>query len=131
MPSSGQGEEMNQEAPAEDAVVTPVGEASQTRRRKSPAGKRPVLRRLFGISVWGALKLAVTCILVGFFLLALEFDPVANDVNVLGALGDLLRNLFGAALWAARNFWQPLLAGASIVLPLWILWRLVSLPFRK
>nr|WP_233350943.1 DUF6460 domain-containing protein [Hyphomonas sp. ND6WE1B] len=30
-----------------------------------------------------------------------------------------------------RNFWKPALAGATIVLPLWILWRLVSLPFRK
>ncbi len=90
-----------------------------------------MLQRLFGISLWGAFKLVVTCVLVGFFLLALEFDPVADDVNVVGALGELLRNLFGAAVWAAKNFWKPLLAGASIVLPLWVLWRLVSLPFRK
>ena len=122
---------MSHDTPPEEPVVTPVGDGAERRRRKAAAEKRPVLLRLFGISLWGGLKLIVTCIIVGFFLLALEFDPVANDVNVMGALGDLLRNLAGAAVWAARNFWQPLLAGASIVMPLWILWRLVSLPFRK
>lgn len=116
--------------PPEEPVVTPVGDDRPAKRQEKPP-KRPVLQRLFGISVWGAFKLAVTCILVGFFLLALEFDPVADDVNVIGALGDLLQNLIGAAAWAVRNFWKPLLAGASIVLPLWVLWRLASLPFRK
>ncbi|MEQ8559554.1 MAG: hypothetical protein RIB03_14660 [Henriciella sp.] len=118
-------------AKPEEPVVTPVGEAPARKSKAPRAPKRPVLQRLFGISVWGAVKLLVTCLLVGFFLLALEFDPVADDVNVLGALGDLLGNLVGAAVWAVRNFWKPLLAGASIVLPLWVLWRLASLPFRK
>lgn len=117
--------------PREEPVVTPVGEQDGRDRTQDGPYKRPVLQRLFGISVWGSFKLAITCILVGFFLLALEFDPVADDVNVLGALGELFRNLFGAAVWAVKNFWKPLLAGASIVLPLWVLWRLVSLPFRK
>ncbi len=115
------------EAP-EAPVVTPV-EKKAPSRPHTP--KRPIILRLFGITVWGGFKLLMTCIIVGFFLLALEFDPVAKDVNVLGAVGDLMRNLARAALWAARNFWQPLLAGASIVLPLWVLWRLASLPFRK
>ena len=39
--------------------------------------------------------------------------------------------MFSAAVWAVKNFWKPWLAGASIVLPLWVLWRLASLPFRK
>ncbi len=122
---------MSGAAAPEEPVVTTVdrGAAASSRPGKPP--KRPVLQRLFGISLWGAFKLVVTCVLVGFFLLALEFDPVGDDGNVVGALGELLRNLFGAAVWAAKNFWKPLLAGASIVLPLWVLWRLVSLPFRK
>jgi len=119
------------EAAPEEPVVTTVNEGEARASRPGKPPKRPVLQRLFAISLWGAFKLAVTCVLVGFFLLALEFDPVADDVNVLGALGELLRNLFGAAVWAAKNFWKPLLAGASIVLPLWVLWRLASLPFRK
>jgi hypothetical protein len=116
---------------AEDPVVTPVDAPSAQSAKPARPKKRPVLLRLFGISVWGGTKLAVVCILVGFFLLALEFDPAAKDVNVLGALTDLVKNLAGAAVWAIKNFWKPLLAGASIVLPLWVLWRLASLPFRK
>lgn len=115
----------------EEPTVTPVDASPEGRRRPAKPEKRPVLVRLFGISIWGAVKLAVTCVLVGFFLLALEFDPVADDVDVLAALGSLLQNLVSAAIWAVKNFWQPLLAGGSIVLPLWVLWRLASLPFRK
>ncbi|WP_084396120.1 hypothetical protein [Henriciella aquimarina] len=115
----------------EEPIVTPVGDKPRRPRKPARAEKRPVLVRLFGITVWGGVKLAVTCILVGFFLLALEFDPVADDVDVFAALSELVRNLAGAAVWAVKNFWQPLLAGGSIVLPLWVLWRLASLPFRK
>lgn len=122
---------MVEAASTEEPVVTTVDAAPVSAQPESHKAKRPVLRRLFGISIWGGFKLVVTCVLVGFFLLALEFDPVADDVNVLAALGELLQNVLRAAVWAARNFWKPLLAGASIVLPLWVLWRLVSLPFRK
>ena len=116
----------------EEPVVTQLGDdtAPHSQKVKKPE-KRPVLLRLFGISAWGVIKLAAVCILVGFFLLALEFNPTENDVNVLEALTTLIGNLAGAAVWAVKNFWKPLLAGASIVLPLWILWRLISLPFRK
>lgn len=122
---------MTEQASSEEPVVTTVAPMGARKEKLQKVPKRPVLQRLFGISLWGAFKLIVTCVLVGFFLLALEFDPVADDVNVIGALGALVQNLFGAAVWAAKNFWKPLLAGAGIVLPLWILWRLISLPFRK
>ena len=112
-------------APLEEPVVTPI-DAETAKATKPIREKRPVLWRLFGISVWGVFKLLVVCIIVGFFLLALEFDPAAKDVNVLAALSALVKNLIGAFFWAIQNFWKPLLAGASIVLPLWILWRLVS-----
>lgn len=118
-------------ATGEEPVVTPVEPGATKTQSAAKPVKRPVLRRLFGISVWGGFKLLIVCILVGFFLLALEFNPASNDVNVLGAMGQLIQNLAGAAVWALKNFWKPMLAGASVVLPLWILWRLVSLPFRK
>jgi hypothetical protein len=52
-------------------------------------------------------------------------------VNVMGAVETFLRSLASLARWAVTNFWKPALAGAGIVLPVWFLWRLVSLPFRK
>lgn len=118
-------------ATGEEPVVTPVDAAASRKRASAKPEKRPVLLRLFGISVWGGFKLLIVCILVGFFLLALEFNPASNDVNVFGAMSQLIQKLAGAAVWALKNFWKPMLAGASVVLPLWILWRLVSLPFRK
>lgn len=93
--------------------------------------KRPLLLRLFGISLWGGLKLTGLCILVGFFVLAANFNPASQDANIPGALAAIAQKTLAAAGWAVRNFWKPALAGATIVLPLWVLWRLISLPFRK
>lgn len=96
-----------------------------------PVEKRPLLARLFGISVWGGVKLLALCILVGFFVLAANFDASEPDFNLAEALRAILRQTFAALGWAIANFWQPALAGALVVLPVWVLWRLVSLPWRK
>lgn len=96
---------------------------------KSPP--RPVLIRLFGIGPWGVAKLLGLCILVGFIVLASNFNPASPDVNIPAAIASIARQTLAAAGWAIRNFWKPALAGATIVLPVWVLWRLVSLPFRK
>lgn len=96
-----------------------------------PADKRPLLVRLFGISVWGGVKLTGLCILVGFFVMAASFDPRHPDFNVGQALGAMLSQAVSALGWMIRNFWQPALAGALVVLPAWVIWRVVSLPFRK
>lgn len=93
--------------------------------------KRPLLKRLFGISLWGGFKLLGLCILVGFFVMAANFDPGNPDFNLAEALRAILRQSFAALGWAVGNFWQPALAGALVVLPLWTIWRVVSLPWRK
>ena len=98
---------------------------------KLPNPKRHVLLRLFGISLWGWFKLALLCVLVGFLVMASEFDPASPDVNMMGAVQNFLASLGGLVSWAVRNFWKPALAGATIVLPIWVLWRAISLPFRK
>jgi len=96
-----------------------------------PKQKRHILLRLLGISVWGWVKLALLCVLVGFFVLASEFDPASPEVNMLDAIRRFLGSLGELVVWAIRNFWKPALAGATIVLPLWLVWRAISLPFRK
>ncbi len=93
--------------------------------------KRHILLRLFGIKLFGWVRLALLCILVGFLVMASEFDPASPNVNVMGALGNFLSSAFATLRWAALNFWKPALAGAGIVMPIWLLWRLVTLPFRK
>lgn len=90
-----------------------------------------MLVRLFGIGPWGALKLAAASVVVGFFVMATSFNPADPNVDIPAAMTALARNVYGLAEWTVLNFWRPALSGAAIVLPLWVLWRLISLPFRK
>ena len=117
-----------------EVTVEPIPEAPAPAKRKKKKEKqppRPLIARLFGVSIWGALKLVLLCIAVGFFVLASQFDPTNPDVNAGEAIVNVARTAVAAAGWAARNFWKPALAGATIVMPVWVLWRLISLPFRK
>ncbi len=109
------------------------GDAPRARRKRArePAARRPLLVRLLSISPWGALKLTFLCILVGAVVMASQFDPRSPEIDVATVAGSLARDAWNAAVWSVRNFWRPALAGAGIVLPLWILWRLISLPFRR
>lgn len=113
-----------------EVKVEPIPEAPPARPAPRPQ-PRPLLARLFGISVWGSLKLLGLCILVGFFVLASQFNPSNPDVNMGEAISNVASTAIAALGWAVRNFWKPALAGAAVVMPVWVLWRLVSLPFRK
>ena len=113
---------------SEDLETDPVPQPAQT---KPKAVRRHVLIRLFGISVWGWFKLTLLCILVGFFVMVAQYEPEKANISVVEALGRFLRSVLAMTGWAAQNFWQPALAGASVVLPIWVLWRVISLPFRK
>ncbi|MEH6486988.1 hypothetical protein [Hyphomonas oceanitis] len=117
------------EPPVVEPLPPPAEPAPPPKPVKEPP--RPILKRLFGIGVWGWIKLVALCILVGFIVLASNFDPSSPDVDIPAAIGAIVRQTLAAAGWALQNFWKPALAGAGIVLPVWILWRLVSLPFRK
>ena len=112
-----------------DPALETLGETA-AKTGKLPKTQRHILLRLLGISLWGWIKLALLCILVGFLVMASEFDPASPEVNMVGALQRFLDSLGGLLGWAVRNFWKPALAGATIVLPLWLGWRLASLPFR-
>ena len=93
--------------------------------------KRHVLLRLFGISLWGWVKLVLLCVLVGFFVMVSQYEPEAAEIDVLSTLQRFFNTALIVARWAIANFWQPALAGATLVLPIWILWRVVTLPFRR
>ena len=106
-------------------------ETTRGRKKKEKKPKRPLLLRLFGISPWGAFKLVFLCILIGSVLMLWqEAERVAQE-NAAAAAGEAARQVWSGAVWAAQNFWQPALYGAAIVAPVWVLWRLLSLPFRS
>ncbi|MEM7766141.1 MAG: hypothetical protein AAF253_01475 [Pseudomonadota bacterium] len=105
----------------------PTTHDTATPRRR----RRSVLMRLFGISLWGWIRLTILCVLAGFVVMAVNFDPRTVEVDVSSTVDTLVSNAITAGSWLVRNFWQPALAGATVVVPLWVLWRLVSLPFRR
>jgi hypothetical protein len=119
------------EPPVVEPLAPPPGPVPQLKAKAEKPPPRSVLLRLFGIGPWGVAKLLGLCILVGFVVLASNFNPASPDVNITEAIASIARQTLAAAGWAIRNFWKPALAGATIVLPVWVLWRLVSLPFRK
>ncbi len=106
-------------------------EPGDIRARKDKPAKRPLLWRLFGVSVWGVFKLLVACILIGSILMLVEGTQRATQENLAAAAADAARQAWDGAVWAVKNFWLPALYGAGVVLPVWTLWRIVSLPFRK
>lgn len=106
-------------------------EPDETRPAKEKPAKRPLLWRLFGVSVWGVIKLLVACILIGSVLMLVEGTQRATEENLANAAAEAARQAWDGAVWAVKNFWLPALYGASVVLPVWTLWRIVSLPFRK
>ncbi|MEL6257904.1 MAG: hypothetical protein AAFQ67_02465 [Pseudomonadota bacterium] len=115
-------------APPPPASSAPA-EGATTPKAKRP--KRHILLRLFGIGPWSAVKLAALCVLVGSITMVAQFDPADPEVNAGALVSAAAQTAYSAAIWTAQNFWRPALAGATIVLPIWVLWRLVSLPFRR
>ena len=117
---------------ATEPVQEKAGAVENARKGDKPKRKRrSPLAKLFFIKPWGYVKLLAYCVLVGFVMLAIRFNPADPGFDAGIAVQDLWANTVGAARWAALNLWEPALAGATVVLPVWVLWRLISLPFRK
>lgn len=81
------------------------------------------MRRFLGGSPLGVLiKLALLSILVGFVLTVLGLDPL----NIVESFIALIRSIFNLGFEAFEWLWRYLLIGAVIVIPIWLLMRLVQ-----
>jgi hypothetical protein len=81
------------------------------------------LRRFLGGSPLAVLiKLALLSILVGFVLTVLGLDPR----NILWSIEELIRSIFNLGFEAFEWLWRYLLLGAVIVVPIWLIMRLVQ-----
>ena len=69
-------------------------------------------------------KLILLSILIGVVLSALGLDPL----NIFSSLKDLIRNVWNMGFDAVRWLWQYFLLGAVIVIPIWLILRLVRAP---
>lgn len=97
----------------------------------APKPKRPLLARIFAIKFWGAIRLLVLCVLVGLIMQVGDFAQDPGQFSFVSFLQDVWQSMFAGLFWVISHGWKPALLGALVVLPIWVLWRLVSLPFRR
>jgi hypothetical protein len=69
-------------------------------------------------------RLILLSILIGVILSALGLDPL----NILNSLERLLRNIWDMGFDAVRWLWRYFLLGAVIVVPIWLIMRLINTP---
>lgn len=95
-----------------------------------PHAPRSFLQKTFSIDFWGWARLAAASLLAGVVLQAANIDIFSPDFNLGGAMNSIAQAIGNLGLWALANAWIPLIFGAIVVLPLWVIWRLLSSPFR-
>ena len=83
------------------------------------------LNRFLGGSPLAVLgKLILLSVLIGVVLSALGLDPL----NIFASLQRLIRDIWNMGFDAVRWLWQYFLLGAVIVIPIWLILRLVRAP---
>lgn len=84
--------------------------------------------RFFGGSPLAVLgRLLLVSILVGVILSVLGLDPF----DIVHSLERLIRSLWDMGFDAVRWLWRYFLLGAVIVIPIWLITRLINAPRGK
>jgi hypothetical protein len=84
----------------------------------------PVNRWLGGTPLGVLARLVLVSVLVGVVLSAFGFDPW----NIVESIRILFQRLWDMGFDAVRWLWRYFLLGAVIVIPIWIIMRLVNAP---
>jgi hypothetical protein len=88
----------------------------------------PVMRRFFGgppLAVMG--KLVLLSILIGVVLATFGFDPW----NIVDSVRRLFRTVWDRGFEALYWLWRYFLLGAVLVVPIWLVIRLIRAPMGK
>ena len=71
-----------------------------------------------------AFRLILLCVLVGVILHALGFDPG----NIIESIRRMVRAIWDMGFDAIKWVWRYFLLGAIIVIPIWLILRLLRAP---
>jgi hypothetical protein len=83
------------------------------------------ITRVFGGSPLAVLgRLILVSILVGVVLTALGLDPY----NIVLSIERLIRSIWNMGWDAVKWLWRYFLLGAVIVIPIWLIMRLINAP---
>src|SRR5262245_22118 len=69
-------------------------------------------------------RLALLCVLVGVVLKVLGLDPL----NIIRSIEDLVRYVWNMGFDAVIWLWRYFLLGAVVVIPIWLIVRLIRTP---
>jgi Family of unknown function (DUF6460) len=84
--------------------------------------------RIFGGSPLAVIaRLILVCILVGVILSVLGLDPF----DIIHSVERLVRTIWNMGFDAVRWLWRYFLLGAVIVIPIWLIMRVVNAPRGK
>ncbi|MEI9803644.1 MAG: DUF6460 domain-containing protein [Pseudolabrys sp.] len=90
-----------------------------------PTVKNDAMTRVFGGSPLAVVgRLILVSVLVGVVLSALGLDPF----DIVHSIERLVRSIWNMGFDAVRWLWRYLLLGAVIVIPIWIVLRLINAP---
>jgi hypothetical protein len=93
--------------------------------------ERTFVARMLGVGVMGWVQLLIVCVAVGAVAETSGINPFAPNFSLGGAATAAATASLNVLGWAMTNGWRPLLTGAIVVLPVWLVWRLVSSSFRR
>jgi hypothetical protein len=83
------------------------------------------VNRFFGGSPLAVIfRLVLLSVLIGFVLHAFGFNPF----NIIESIRSLIRALWDMGFEAIHWLWRYFLLGAIIVIPIWLIVRLVNAP---
>lgn len=96
------------------------------RTDNASGGPRRFVQRLFAMRLSDLVLLVIMCVVVGMVLAFLNVDPARLWVDFFGAIGEawtsFFDNLWGALGWMLQYFFL----GAVIIVPLFLIWRLIK-----
>jgi hypothetical protein len=92
---------------------------------------RTLQSKLFGIGFSGWFQLIVICVIAGAIFQAGGIDLFSPDFTFTGIASSLANGALNMLGWAVENGWRPLITGALVIIPLWLAWRLLTVPFRN
>lgn len=102
-----------------------------TETENAPRERRSFVQRLTKMSSADILRLVFLCVLAGFLLAALNVNPRDLWVDFFGTLaeswGRFVRFIADSAGWAIEYF----LLGAVLVIPIWIVFRILRAVGRE
>ena len=86
-----------------------------------------VARFFGGPPLWVLVRLVLLSVLVGVILAALGLDPA----NIMRSLERFVRGIWDMGWDAVTWLWRYFLLGAVLVVPIWLIVRLVKTPSRR